>query len=113
MKNGVYQINKGINTAIEFKGLKAQYIWYLGGGLICLLVIFALLYISGMNTFLCLGLVLLAGTVLVRHIYRLSNTYGEFGLMKKLAGRSVPKLIQSNSRNVFVQLKMSEYEEMA
>ncbi|HMT97439.1 MAG TPA: DUF4133 domain-containing protein, partial [Ferruginibacter sp.] len=33
MSNSVYQINKGINRSIEFKGLKAQYIWYLGGGL--------------------------------------------------------------------------------
>lgn len=34
MSNSVYQINKGINKPIEFKGLKAQYIWYLGGGLV-------------------------------------------------------------------------------
>ena len=33
MANSVYKINKGINKPIEFKGLKAQYIWYLGGGL--------------------------------------------------------------------------------
>ncbi|MEO7488719.1 MAG: DUF4133 domain-containing protein [Ferruginibacter sp.] len=26
MSNSVYQINKGINKSIEFKGLKAQYI---------------------------------------------------------------------------------------
>ncbi len=41
MANSVYQINKGINQSIEFKGLKAQYIWYLGGGVIALLIIFA------------------------------------------------------------------------
>jgi len=43
MTNSIYQINKGINKPIEFKGLKAQYIWYLGGGLVALLVLFAII----------------------------------------------------------------------
>ncbi|MBA4198951.1 MAG: hypothetical protein C0459_15510, partial [Chitinophaga sp.] len=51
MSNSVYQINKGINRSIEFKGLKAQYIWYLGGGLVVLLILFAILYISGLGIF--------------------------------------------------------------
>jgi hypothetical protein len=42
-----YSINKGINKPIEFKGLKAQYIGYLGGGLGYLLVLFAILYLIG------------------------------------------------------------------
>ena len=32
MSNSVYKVNKGINKPIEFRGLKAQYIWWLGGG---------------------------------------------------------------------------------
>ncbi len=46
MKTSVYRINKGINNPIGFKGLKAQYIWYLGGGLICLLIFFCYSFIS-------------------------------------------------------------------
>ena len=49
MSNSVYQINKGINKPIEFKGLKAQYIWYLGGGLVALLIVFAIIYICGIT----------------------------------------------------------------
>ncbi|HEU4791365.1 MAG TPA: DUF4133 domain-containing protein, partial [Flavobacterium sp.] len=45
MSNSVYQINKGINQSIEFKGLKAQYIWYLGGGVVVLMILFAVMYI--------------------------------------------------------------------
>ena len=44
MGNSVYSVNKGINKSIEFKGLKAQYIWYLGGGVVALLILFAILY---------------------------------------------------------------------
>lgn len=104
MSNSVYQINKGINKSIEFRGLKAQYIWYLGGGLIGLLILFAALYFIGLNTFICLAIILIAGTALFMYIYRLSNTHGEYGMMKKLAKRNIPWLVKSNSRKVFISL---------
>ena len=99
----MYTINKGINTPIEFKGLKAQYIWWLGAGILVLLILFAILYILGINPFVCVGLVLIAGTGLFIHIYRLSNTYGEHGMMKKIARRKVPALIQFHSRKLWTR----------
>ena len=103
MANSVYQINKGINQSIEFKGLKAQYIWYLGGGVVALLIIFATMYIIGLPSFVCIGIILTAGTVLVIRIYGMSNKYGEYGLMKALARKQVPKVIKSRSRKVFLK----------
>ena len=97
MGNSVYHINKGINKSIEFKGLKAQYIWYLGGGLVCLLIIFAIIYIIGVNIFLCLAIIISAGTGLFMYVYKMSRTYGEHGLMKKIARKAVPKVIKSYS----------------
>ena len=105
MANSVYQINKGINKPIEFKGLKAQYIWYLGGGLLILLILFAVLYICGINTFICLGLVLFLGTGWFVYVYRLSHTYGEHGLMKKIARKGVPNVIKGSSRKLFFVTK--------
>jgi hypothetical protein len=105
MSNSVYQINKGVNKSIEFKGLKSQYIWYLGGGLVMLLITFATLYIVGINPFICVGVILVAGTILVLKVYALSNKYGEHGMMKKFAQRSVPHSIKSNSRKIFKGLK--------
>jgi len=99
----MYTINKGINTPIEFKGLKAQYIWWLGAGILVLLILFAILYILGINPFVCVGLVLIAGTGLFIHIYRLSNTYGEHGMMKKIARRKVPAVIQFHSRKLWTR----------
>ena len=104
MANSVYQINKGINKPVEFKGLKAQYIWYLAGGVLGLLILFAILYIAGVNTYICLGIVGFLGTALFVTIYRMSNKYGEHGIMKKMARRSVPHVLKSNSRKVFIQL---------
>lgn len=103
MANSVYQINKGINQSIEFKGLKAQYIWYLGGGVIALMIIFAAMYIIGLPSLVCIGIILIAGTVLVIRIYGMSNKYGEYGLMKALARKQVPKVLKSRSRAVFLK----------
>ena len=97
MSNSVYYINKGINKSIEFKGLKAQYIWYLGGGLVCLLILFAVLYIIGINVFICLALIVSLGTALFMYVYKMSRTYGEHGLMKKIARKAVPKVIKNYS----------------
>ncbi len=103
MANSVYQINKGINKSIEFKGLKAQYIWYLGAGVVGLLILFAAMYIAGVNSFICIGIILIAGSVLVFKVYGMSNKYGEHGMMKELAKRSVPKTIKCNSRKIFIK----------
>jgi len=101
MANSVYQINKGINQSIEFKGLKAQYIWYLGAGVIVLMVVFAVLYILGVPSFVCVGIIVVSGALLVMKIYRMSQTYGEYGLMKALSKKQLPKAVRTYSRKVF------------
>ena len=106
--NSVYKINKGINKPVEFKGFKAQYIWYLGIGIVVLLVLFAILYIIGINTYVCLVLVLILGAGLYIHISKLSNKYGEHGMMKKIASQSVPRVIKSYSRQIFITLSKSK-----
>jgi len=105
MANSVYKINKGINRSIEFKGLRAQYIWYLGGGVIVLLILFAVMYICGLPPFLCIATILMAGSLLVVKVYAMSRKYGEYGMMKAVAKRSVPKLIRINSRKIFKEFK--------
>ncbi|WP_199119253.1 DUF4133 domain-containing protein [Pedobacter sp. ASV28] len=101
MENSVYQINKGINKSIEFKGLKAQYIWYLGAGVVGLLILFAIMYISGINSIVCVAIILVAGVVVVMKVYALSNKYGEHGMMKEMAKRGIPKIIKSSGRNLY------------
>jgi len=96
-----YRINQGVNRSIEFKGLKAQYVWYLGGGVVALLFLFAILYIIGVNTYLTLFIILVGGSAMIIWIYQLSNRYGEFGLMKKAAHRLIPNIIKSKRRSSF------------
>lgn len=103
--SSVYSINKGIGRAITFKGVKAQYIGYLAGSLVALLVLFAVLYICGVNTYVCLVLVLGSGAYVVTRIFRLSHRYGEYGLMKRNARRSLPHYVKFRSRKVFINLR--------
>ncbi|EHQ27018.1 DUF4133 domain-containing protein [Mucilaginibacter paludis] len=105
MTNSIYPINKGINKSIEFRGLKAQYIWYLGGGILGLMFLYAILFLIGVNSFVCMAIILIGGTVVVVKVYAMSNKYGEYGMMKVMAKRMLPKVLKSSSRKVFIQLK--------
>jgi 4-hydroxybenzoate polyprenyltransferase len=98
-----YQINKGINRPIEFKGLKAQYIGYLGGGLVALLILFAVLYLTGLAVYWCILVIAGLGSALFYQVFALSHRYGEHGLMKKKARRYLPTYLKFKSRRLFYE----------
>ena len=50
-----YPINKGIGRPVEFKGLKAQYLFIFCGGLLALFVLFVILYMVGIDQWICIG----------------------------------------------------------
>lgn len=101
----VYQINKGINKPIEFKGLKAQYIGYLAAGLVALLIFFAVIYIMGLPVTICILIISVLGGGLFYQVFRLSHKYGQYGLMKRTAARYLPGYLKFNSRKLFTRLK--------
>jgi len=101
----VYSINRGINRSLEFKGIKAQYVIYLALGLVLLLLLFAVFHLAHVNLYVGIAIILLAGGALVLAVKRLSDRYGEHGLIKHSAARRLPASVQSRSRRVFLQLK--------
>ncbi len=103
----IYQINKGINKPIEFKGLKAQYISILAIGLVALLILFTLMYLFGLPVIWCLVITGALGGLLFREVYRLSNRYGAFGLMKRSARNYLPQYLKFRSRRLFTSKKQS------
>ncbi|SFH33451.1 DUF4133 domain-containing protein [Pedobacter insulae] len=110
--SSVYQINKGINRPIEFRGLKAQYIGFLAGGLVALLLMFSLLYILGVNLYICIALIGSLGTALFTTVIRMSHKYGQYGLLKKNAKRSIPASLSSRSRKLFTHLNSSVWQQV-
>ncbi|MBN8837160.1 MAG: DUF4133 domain-containing protein [Sphingobacteriia bacterium] len=109
MSNMVYHINKGINASIEFKGLRAQYIWYLGGGLVAVLILFAVLYICGINAYICVAIAAGLGGFVFVYVYRLNNKYGQYGLMRKMAARKIPTVIHCHSRKALCKENLRKY----
>ncbi|MDF2191364.1 DUF4133 domain-containing protein [Paraflavitalea sp. CAU 1676] len=107
----MYQINKGINRPIEFKGIKAQYISYFAVGLVLILLLFIVLYISGVSIYLTLGITLPVGIAFYLVIQHYSGKYGETGLLKRsLQQKSYPK-IKTGSRTPFLQLSLNDHAE--
>ena len=88
-----YPVNKGIGRSVEFKGLKAQYLFILCGGLLALFVLFVILYMIGIDQWFCIGFGVVSASVLVWQTFALNALYGEHGLMKLGAARSHPRYI--------------------
>jgi hypothetical protein len=101
----VYLIHKGINKPITFKGLQGQYILYGGAILTGDMLLFAILYIGGVSTWISLPLTMTLGSAGILTISRLSHRYGAFGLLKKRAARRLPPTLRSHSQKLFISLK--------
>ncbi len=93
-----YPINKGIGRSPEFKGLKSQYLFIFAGGLLAVFVLFVIMYMIGIDQWICIGLGVVSASVLVWATFRMNAKYGEWGLMKIQALRSHPRYI-INRRN--------------
>lgn len=88
-----YSINKGIGGSVEFKGLKAQYLFVFAGGLLAIFVLFVIMYMAGVGQWFCIGFGVVAASVLVWQVFTLNAKYGEYGLMKLAATKSHPLYI--------------------
>ncbi|KXH81591.1 DUF4133 domain-containing protein [Chryseobacterium kwangjuense] len=90
-----YHINKGIGRTVEFKGLKAQYLFIFSGGILGILICVMIMYMAGVNTYLCLILGGSSSGLLTWQTFALNVKYGEHGLMKMGAQKKHPKYIIS------------------
>ena len=85
-----YTINKGIGRSVEFKGLKAQYLFLFAGGLLAVFVLLVIFYTAGVDQWACIGFGAGAASMLVFYTFRMNARYGEHGLMKLAAARRRP-----------------------
>ena len=86
-----YPINKGVGRQVEFKGLRAQYLFLFAGGLLAVFILVVVLYMGGVDQVAGVGL----GGALVALTFRLNRKYGAYELMKLLAARRHPRRIVS------------------
>ena len=88
-----YNINKGIGQSMEFKGLKAQYLFIFAGGLLAIFVLFVILYLAGVNQWVCIGTGVVSASLLVWQTFALNRRYGEYGLMKLMTKGNRPRFL--------------------
>ncbi|ULB35719.1 DUF4133 domain-containing protein [Proteiniphilum propionicum] len=88
-----FNINKGIGKSVEFKGLKAQYLFIFAAGLLAVFIVFVVMYMAGADQWVCIGFGVISATMLVGFTFRLNEKYGEHGLMKILAKRNHPRYL--------------------
>jgi hypothetical protein len=88
-----YSINKGIGRTVEFKGLKAQYLFIFAGGLLGALILVMIAYMIGVNSYICLFLGAGGASLIIWKTFALNGKYGEHGMMKLGAKKRHPKYI--------------------
>jgi ABC-type multidrug transport system fused ATPase/permease subunit len=93
-----YQVNKGIGKPPEFNGLQSQYLFIFAGGLLAVFVMFVILFMAGVNEWICILIGGGAATVLVWLTFSLNRKYGAHGLMKLQARMYLPRYLINRLR---------------
>jgi hypothetical protein len=101
----IYKMHRRVNAPVEFKGLKGQYIVYAGGSVIGAMLLFAVLYIVGVNSYICLVVCSGMGGLGIGAAYHWSQRYGVNGWRKRHRARASPKAFKGGSRREYLQLK--------
>lgn len=88
-----YIVNRGVGKSVEFKGLKAQYLFIFAVGLLMIFFLIMVLYMGGINQVFCIISGIFATSILVYLVFHLNKKYGEHGLMKLAARKRHPDFI--------------------
>jgi urea transporter len=102
------RIHQGVDQEMEFKGLKAPFLYYMLG--LMLGVIFLFLILQGLGIppmvagFISVGLLTWLGS----KIYSMNRELGRDGMMKRMAYRQVPLGIRIRDREPFLGLKKKQ-----
>jgi hypothetical protein len=84
--------------------LKAQYVYLLAAVVVGALILFSVMYVSGLSSYLCVPLTLGLGGFGISRVYRMSKRYGQYGLMKWRARKGIPAALLSGTRKFFIHL---------
>ena len=73
-----YRRNTARHRVLSLR-LKAQYLFIFAGGLLAVFVVFVILYMAGVDQWVCIAFGVAAASVLVWLTFRLNARYGEHG----------------------------------
>lgn len=94
-----YQINKGVDKPIEFKGLKGQYVYFMMGGVLGTAFLTMFLSILDLPMIIVIPFAIIGFLGSIFFSYRYNNKYGRWGLDWFRIGRKQPKFIVRSTGN--------------
>ena len=102
-----YPVNRGVDSTVEFKGLKAQYLFIGIGGLFGLFFLYIILKFTGLNVIINLAIVVVIGIVLMAYVFTFSRKYGQYGFLKATARKNVADIVRKKSIKKITQIDQS------
>lgn len=108
MTTRVYPIHRAAGRPVVFKGFKGPYIILAGLSLVTDLLLFIILYVSGVSSWVCVLLVFGLGWMALAKIATLSRRYGPDGLQKRLGAKRLTIRFGSR-RELFHPLNNKNY----
>jgi len=73
-----FEINKGVGRTVEFKGLKAQYLFLFAGGLLAVFILVVILYLCGVSQITCLVIGVVGASLVVWQTFTMNRKYGQY-----------------------------------
>lgn len=103
------RIHQGLDQEMEFKGLKAPFLYYMLGLMLVVILLFLILQGLGIpptvSAFISVGLLTWLGS----KIYTMNRELGRDGMTKRMAYRQVPLCIRIRNREPFLRLRKKLY----
>jgi len=73
-----FEINKGVGRTVEFKGLKAQYLFLFAGGLLAVFILVVILYLCGVSQIACLVIGVVGASLVVWQTFTMNRKYPRY-----------------------------------
>ena len=91
-----FEVNRGVENEIEFRGLKGKYVYYTGLGIGASIFTGIMLSIFGLPNFIMVVFVTLGITISTYWGYNENKKYGKWGTTKLEARNKLPKVLYRN-----------------
>jgi hypothetical protein len=95
----IYPIHRAVERPLHFKGLAGPYILLAAVALIATLLLFVVLYLCHVPSWLCVAAAFVLGAASLITTRRLSRRFGAHGLERYLDSRSLPRTIRFERRS--------------
>ena len=102
------RIHKGVDQEMEFKGLKAPFLYYMIGLMLGVILLFLLLQALGIPPIVAFVISVGLLTWLGSRLYALNRELGRDGMMKKAAFKQLPFCIRIKDRGPVLRLRKSK-----